>query len=143
MSQSIVVDYELAHPPEKVWRALTEPALLARWLMQNDIAPRVGHKFTMRAQPQGSWDGIVHCEVLTCDPPRVLSYSWKGGTDENKNYGSHLDTVVTWTLEPRGQGTHLRLTHSGFLDKDRFAFDAMGKGWRQMGERFQGVIAEV
>ena len=81
-TQSIEVDYELPQPPEKVWRTLTEPALLARWLMQNDIKPVVGHKFTFQAEPiPGQWDGRVDCEVLAVEPLRLLRYSWQGGTD--------------------------------------------------------------
>jgi uncharacterized protein YndB with AHSA1/START domain len=133
MTQSIVVDYDLPHPPAKVWRALTTPALLARWLMENDIAPVVGHRFTMRAQPQGGWNGLVECEVLACDEPTLLRYSWKG---------SNLDSVVTWTLSPTATGTHLRLEHAGFTEQNGFAFDAMGKGWRgPIAERLAKVVA--
>jgi uncharacterized protein YndB with AHSA1/START domain len=129
--QSIVVEHEFPEPPEKVWRALTEPALLSAWLMPNDIRPVVGHRFTFRAQPIAGWDGVVYCEVLAVDPPRLLRYSWRGGSDELTGYGHTLDTVVTWTLTamPAG-GTHLRLEHEGFTPKDAFAFEAMGKGWR-------------
>jgi len=64
-TQSIEVDYDLPQPPEVVWRALTEPALLAKWLMQNDIKAEVGHRFTFQAPPiPGQWDGRVDCMVL-------------------------------------------------------------------------------
>jgi uncharacterized protein YndB with AHSA1/START domain len=130
--ESIVVDYTLNEPSDQIWRALTEPGLLAQWLMENDIKPLVGHKFNFRAQPQGDWDGIVYCEVLEVDEPRKLVYTWQGGSDKNKNYGHRLDTTVTWTLTPTPSGgTLLNLVHRGFQPDD-YAFQVMGQGWRKM-----------
>jgi uncharacterized protein YndB with AHSA1/START domain len=129
MTDTIVVDYDLKAPPEKVWRTLTEPALLARWLMENDIVPVVGHTFSFRAPPMYGWDGRVSCEVLAVDPPRLLRYSWRGGAGPMA-----LDTIVTWTLErsPAG-GTRLHLEHAGFTATNGIAFGAMGDGWRKKG----------
>jgi hypothetical protein len=87
--RAIEVDYELTASPEKVWRALTEPELLARWLMPNDIAPIVGHSFTFRTDPAPGFDGLVHCQVEVAQAPTRLVYSWRGGP---------IDTIVTWTL---------------------------------------------
>ena len=122
----IAVDEYLAHPPTKVWRALTDPELLGRWLMPNDFAPVVGHRFTFRTapQPDGGFDGIVHCEVLDIEPERLLRLAWRGG---------HLDTTVTWTLHAEGRGTRLFLEHAGFDPDDpwqQHAFTVMGGGWR-------------
>lgn len=142
MTRSIEVDYDLPHPPEKVWRALTEPALLASWLMENDLQPVIGHRFQFRAPPMGGWDGIVHGEVLDAVAPRVLRYRWQGGKDEGTGPGSHLDTIVTWTPTPTATGTRLHLGHAGFLDKDVFAYDNMGKGWRgPLGARLASVLS--
>ncbi len=142
-TQSIVVEYELARPPAKVWRALTEPKLLAAWLMENDIRAVVGHRFTMRAQPVPGWDGVVHCEVLEVVPNEKLSYSWRGGSDKVPGFAP-LDTVVTWTLTPTAAGTRLRLEHSGFLPANAFALDNMGKGWRgKLADSLQRVIATL
>jgi len=130
-TRSITVDYEFPEPPEAVWRALTEPGLLARWLMPGDIRPVVGHRFTLQAQPAGGWDGVIRCEVLAADEPRLLRYTWRGGAQEVDGYGHLLDTVVTWTLRSReGGGTHLRLEHAGFRSEDEFAWRALGSGWR-------------
>ncbi len=139
-SQSIVVDYPLAQPPAKVWRALTESDLLAAWLMANDFRAEVGHQFNFRAQPVPGWDGVTYCEVLVVDPPHELSYSWKGGSAANQ-----IDTVVTFTLAPTETGgTLLKLQHSGFLPKDVFAFDNMGKGWSgHLADRLKAVVAKV
>ncbi len=126
--QSISLEWTLPHPPAKVWRALTEPELLARWLMQNDLRPAVGHRFTFRQEPTPWWDGIVHCEVLELEPGRRIRYSWKSGPES-----SPLDTVVTWTLAPTPSGgTRLSLEHSGFTPKDAFAYDGAVKGWQRM-----------
>jgi uncharacterized protein YndB with AHSA1/START domain len=131
-TESIVVDYPLNEPPEQIWRTLTEPHLLAQWLMENDIQPTVGHKFTFRAQPQGDWDGIVYCEVLEVDPPRKLAYSWQGGNEKDSPGAPRLDTTVTWTLTPTAAGgTLLHLLHHGFRPDD-YAYQVIGQGWRSM-----------
>jgi len=137
-TQSISLEYDLPHAPAKVWRALTEPELLAQWLMANDMRSAVGHGFTFKAEPTPWWDGIVHCEVLEVDLHRRLSYSWRSGSGS-----SGLDTVVTWTLTPTPSGgTRLALEHSGFLPANKFAFDGAGKGWeRNVGERLREVLA--
>jgi uncharacterized protein YndB with AHSA1/START domain len=136
MTQSIVVRYDLPSPPAKVWRALTEPALVARWLMANDLAPIVGHRFTFRAPPMHGWDGVVHCEVTAVEPERLLRYTWVGGGAEHR-----LDSVVTWTLAPTATGgTHLALEHAGFTANNAMALDAMTKGWT---EKIRGAIEAV
>lgn len=107
----IVVDCDLDHPPEKVWRALTEPELLAAWLLPNDIQAEEGRRFTLRGAP-GS-DKPVDCEVLAAEPPRLLRYRWRGR--DGNDGGRPLDTVVTFTLDGTAAGgTRLRIVHSGF-----------------------------
>jgi uncharacterized protein YndB with AHSA1/START domain len=143
-TRDIVVEGVLPHAPEVVWRALTTADLIGRWLMPNDFAPVVGKSFTFRAKPMGSWDGVVHCEVLEVVPNRKLVYSWKGGSDENAKYGSKLDTVVTWTLTPVAGGTKLRLVHAGFRSPGNdFAFDAMSPGWGRVLAGIARVIGEA
>lgn len=139
-TKSISMEYDLPHPPEKVWRALTEPKLLAAWLMVTDLRPLVGNSFTFKADPTPWWDGIVHCEVLELDLHKRLRYSWRSGPES-----SRLDTVVTWTLTPTPSGgTRLALEHSGFLPADAFAFDGASKGWQRMaGERLREVLARA
>jgi uncharacterized protein YndB with AHSA1/START domain len=135
-TRSIVMEKTLPHPPEKIWRTLTQAELIGRWLMPNDFAPKVGHRFTFKTKPMGDWDGTVHCEVLVCDPPRLLRYSWVGGSKTNDKYGAQLDSVVTWTLTPVQGGTHLRMEHAGFRSPGNdFAFNAMGSGWGRIMER--------
>jgi uncharacterized protein YndB with AHSA1/START domain len=139
----IVVEGVLPHAPEVVWRALTTADLIDRWLMPNDFAPVVGKAFTFRTKPMGSWDGVVHCEVLEVVPNRKLVYSWKGGSDDNAKYGGTLDTVVTWTLTPGAGGTRLRLVHAGFRSPGNdFAFDAMSPGWGRVLAGIARVIGE-
>lgn len=93
------------HPPERVWQAIADSRALEAWLMPNDFQPVAGHRFTFQTDPAPGFDGIVHCEVLRVEPPRVLSYSWKGGP---------LDTVVTFALQPTVDGTRLIFTQTGF-----------------------------
>src|SRR5712691_10571082 len=139
-TQSISMEYDLPHPRAKVWRALTEPELLAAWLMANDMRALAGHRFTFKQQPTPWWDGIVHCEVLELDPHKRLRYSWRSGPES-----SRLDTVVTWTLTPTPScGTKLALEHSGFLPGNAFAFDGASKGWQRMvSEGLTAVLARV
>jgi uncharacterized protein YndB with AHSA1/START domain len=144
-TESIVVDYTLNEPPAQIWRTLTEPKLLAQWLMENDIQPIVGHKFTFHAQPQGDWDGIVYCEVFEVDPPRKLVYSWQGGNEKDSPGAPRLDTIVTWTLKPNPSGgTLLQLVHEGFRPDD-YAFQVIGSGWRSMltAEKITRILANA
>jgi uncharacterized protein YndB with AHSA1/START domain len=124
--RTIRVDEFLAHPPARVWRALTDPVLLAKWLMPNDFRPEVGHRFTFLTDPRPNvgFDGVVHCEVLVVEPERLLRIGWRGGT---------LDTTVTWTLTSEGRGTRLFLEHDGFDPDDptqQFSRRIMDGGWR-------------
>jgi uncharacterized protein YndB with AHSA1/START domain len=139
-TQSIFLEYDLPHPPAKVWRALTESELVAKWIMANDLKPQVGHAFTFRfgSEPTPMWDGIVHSEILESDPPKRLSYTWKSGP-------APLDTVVTWTLTPTPSGgTKLALEQSGFVPANKFAFDGASQGWQYMlGSRLPEVLAAL
>jgi uncharacterized protein YndB with AHSA1/START domain len=109
MSQdAIVIDVALDAPPGLVWRALTEPALVARWLGANDVEARIGRRFTV--EPTAG-EPPVDCEVIEVEPDRRLSYRWRDGGEG----AAALDTVVTWVLDPTPDGgTRLRLVHDGF-----------------------------
>lgn len=143
VAQAIVIERVLPHPPETIWRALTQSDLIRRWLMPNDFEPRVGHQFVFVTKPVGDWDGVVHCEVLSCEPCRLLRYSWVGGAATNDSYGSRLDSVVTWTLTPVAGGTHVRMEHDGFGPGNAFAFDVMGRGWSHIFDVVAGVVNEI
>jgi uncharacterized protein YndB with AHSA1/START domain len=140
-TRSIIVERLIPHPPEKIWRALTQAHLIEQWLMKNDFEPRLGAQFTFRAKPMGDWNGIVRCEVTAFDPPRRLAYSWKGGSAVNPDYGSELDSVVEWVLAPEPGGTRVRLEHSGFGPRNEFAFEAMSGGWPRGLERLEQISA--
>jgi uncharacterized protein YndB with AHSA1/START domain len=123
------VDEFLPHPPAKVWRVLTEPALMDTWLMPNEgFAAVVGTRFRFVTEPvaQTNFSGVVDCEVLEIDPGRLLRISWS-------SVGTALDSTVTWQLVPEGTGTRMLLTHAGFdLDdpEQARAFEIMNGGWR-------------
>ena len=113
-NDAVVVDCDLDHPPEKVWRALTEPELLGAWLLPNDIEAEEGRRFTLRGGPGAPID----CDVLAAEPPRLLRLSWRGRDQEAG--GRPLDTVVTFTLDGTDAGgTRLRIVHSGFRAEAR------------------------
>jgi len=142
--QAIVVEKVLPYPPEAIWRTLTTSELIARWLMPNDFMAVAGHRFTFRNKPMGEWDGVVHCEVLACEPPRLLRYSWKGGADSNPAYGSRLDSTVTWTLTPVEGGTRLRMEHDGFVfPGNKIAFDMMSPGWGRIMDGIARATAQA
>jgi uncharacterized protein YndB with AHSA1/START domain len=136
---AIVIERILPHPPEKIWRVLTTSELISEWLMPNDFQPAVGHKFSFRTQPWGNWNGVVDAEVLECDPPRRLRYSWVSGTTGEAGHGSGLDTVVTWTLTPAEGGTRLHMEHDGFGPNNQFEHKGASGGW----VRNIGKIAEL
>jgi uncharacterized protein YndB with AHSA1/START domain len=143
-THAITVEKVLPYPPERIWRTLTRSELIAKWLMPNDFEPVVGYRFTFQTRPMGDWDGIVQCEVLQCDPPALLRYSWKGGSDSNPAYGSRLHSEVTWTLTRVDGGTHVRMVHDGFVfPGNKFAFDAMSPGWGRVMDGIARVTAEA
>lgn len=134
-SETLAFEFDLAHPPEKVWRALTEPALMREWLL--DIAElelATGAAFTLRAPPQPGWDGTVNCRFLEIEPQRKLRYSWVVG---------ELDTVVTFTLTPTDGGTRLILVQGGFQEAQKRNFGGARYGWGMMGGRLIELLART
>ncbi len=125
--RSVIVERNLPYPPEKIWRALTQPHLIEEWLMKNDFQPVVGHRFGLTAD----W-GAVACEVTTVEPNRTLSYSWAA---------MGLQSVVTWTLTPSGGGTHLRMEQAGFRPDQEQAFRGAGYGWQLFLGKLEQVLA--
>jgi len=133
---SVVVEREIPHPPEKIWRALTQPHLIEEWLMKNDFKPAVGHRFNLR----GDWGGVLDCEVLAIEPNRTLSYTWDFAHDDA---AYNLKSVVTFTLTPTRTGTHLRMEQSGFRPDQKQAFGGAKGGWQQFFEKLEQVLART
>jgi uncharacterized protein YndB with AHSA1/START domain len=135
-TRSIVVERLMPHPPEKVWRALTQSELIADWLMANDFEPVVGRRFNFRSQPMPHWNGVTDCEVLEVEPPRRLAYSWNASGDEARD---GIKTMVTWTLTPTDGGTEVRMEQSGFrLDQDA-NYQGATYGWRRFMDGLERV----
>ena len=142
--RDIKVEAILPHAPEIVWKALTTSEAIARWLMPNDFSLIMGKRFNFRTKPMGNWDGVVDCEVLEIVTNRKLAYSWVGGSKDNAQYGSKLDSIVTWTLTPVDGGTRLSMVHSGFRSPDNdFAFGLMSPGWGRIVESMGRLIGEL
>jgi uncharacterized protein YndB with AHSA1/START domain len=137
-TQSIAFEFDLPHSPQKVWRALTDPVLLAQWLLAVvDLKLEPGAGFTFKAQPQPGWDGIVNCRFVEIEPHRKLSYTWVVGD---------MDTVVTFTLTPAeggSGGTRLSLVHSGFKPHQKQNFGGARYGWRMMGQKLVDLLARI
>ncbi|MBW4039036.1 MAG: SRPBCC domain-containing protein [Acidobacteria bacterium] len=129
-TRSVVIERVFAHPPERLWRALTEKPLIAQWLMNNDYEPVAGRRFQFRADPMPQWDGVIECEVLIVEPMRQLSYRWAA---------LGLDSVVLWTLTATEGGTHVRMEHSGFRNDQQAAYQGATYGW----QRFIGALERV
>ena len=136
-TESISFEFELRHSPQKVWRALTDPVLLAEWLLPVlDLKFEPGAAFTLKAPPQPGWDGTVNCRILETEAQRKLSYTWTVG-------GMALDTVVTFTLTPTASGTRLSLLHSGFKPSQTGAFGGQRYGWNMMGGKLVDVLTRI
>jgi uncharacterized protein YndB with AHSA1/START domain len=139
ITKSVVEERLMPHPPEKVWRALTQSALIAHWLMENDLKPQVGHRFTFRSKPQPGWSGITNCEVKVVEPMRRLVYTWGDGTETD----SGLKTIVTWTLTPEAGGTRVRMEQSGFRPVDENNWRGAAYGWKKLVEALERVAGEL
>jgi uncharacterized protein YndB with AHSA1/START domain len=129
---SVIVEREIPYPPEKIWRALTQPHLIEEWLMKNDFKPVVGHRFHLRMDPQPNWNGVIDCEVLAVESNNALSYSWDS---------MGLKSVVTLTLTPTSTGTHLRMEQSGFRPDQPQNYQGARYGWQQFLAKLEQVLA--
>ena len=126
---SVVVEREVSFPPEKIWRALTQPHLIEAWLMKTDFQPVVDHRFRFSAD----W-GSVDCQVTAVEPNKTLAYTW----------GAHgLESVVTWTLTPTSTGTHLRMEQSGFRPDQQQAYQGAKGGWQRFFVALEQVLARI
>jgi len=132
-TRTVVVEREIAHAPEKLWRALTQPHLIEEWLMKNDFSPVVGHRFNISAD----WGGVLDCEVLAVEPNRTLSYTWNLA---HQDPAFNLQSVVTFTLTPTAKGTHLRMEQSGFRPEQRRAYGGARAGWPQFLEKLELLL---
>ena len=133
-TRSVVIERDMPHPPEKVWRALTTQLLIEDWLMANDFQARVGHRFTLRTNPVGGWNGVIECEVLAVEPPERLSYSWAS---------MGLESVVTFTVAPTASGARLRMEQSGFPADATQNLRGAEYGWNNFLDRLEPVVARA
>lgn len=136
-TDALSFEFELKHSPEKVWRALTDPALLAEWLLpvldlKLELVP--GAAFTLATQPYPGWDGTVNCRMIEIEAHRKLSYAWTV---------PFLDTVVTFTLTPTASGTRLSLVQSGFKPEQKQNFGGARYGWKMMGGKLVDLLARI
>jgi uncharacterized protein YndB with AHSA1/START domain len=130
-SRSLVIEREMPHPPEKIWRALTQGALIEEWLMKNDFQPVIGHRFSFRSTPVPGCDGVIESEVQVIEPNSRLSYSW--GTMGTMS-------VVTWTLTPTKVGTHVRMEQTGFRSEQDAAYKGATYGWTKFIGNMERVV---
>ena len=133
--ETLSLDFDLPHPPAKVWRALTEPALLSEWLLPAiGLRLEPGAAFTLRTQPHPGWDGTVSCRFVEIEPHRKLSYRWDV---------PFLETVVTFTLTPTASGTRLSVVQSGFKPEQKREFGGARYGWKKMGDALVDLLERI
>ena len=135
-TRSVVIEREFGYPPERLWRALTQPHLIEEWLMKNDFKPAVGHHFNLR----GEWGGVLDCEVLAIEPNRTLSYTWNF---QHADAAFDLQSVVTFTLTPTRTGTLLRMEQAGFRPDQKQAYGGAHSGWKQFFAKLEELVARV
>lgn len=133
---SVVVERDMPFPPEKLWRALTQPHLIEEWLMKNDFQPVVGHRFNLR----GDWGGVLDCEVRVVEPNKTLSYTWNFAHDDA---AYNLQSVVTFTLTATSTGTRLRMEQSGFRPDQKQAFHGAKAGWQLFFGKLEQALARA
>ncbi len=133
---TVTVEREISHPPEKIWRALTQPHLIQEWLMKNDFKPEVGHHFNL----SGDWGGVLDCEVLAIEPNTSLSYTWNFAHEDP---AFALESVVTFTLVPKGGGTLLRMDQKGFRPDQKQASGGARLGWAKFFGNLEDLLARV
>jgi uncharacterized protein YndB with AHSA1/START domain len=162
MKRTIKLKTVLPSPPEKVWLALTDAKLLGGWFMKNDIEPILGHQFTFRMAPQKGWDGVTHCQITAVEPLKHIAYTYSGeatgekplacagihsGTADRMTKGifARLDTVLSFTLEPAGEGTILSLEHSGYKGLKLVIISLiMQMGWKkQLKRKLPKLLEEI
>ena len=136
-TESISFEFDLHHLPEKVWRALTDPVLLAEWLLPVfELKLEPGAAFTFKTQPYPGWDGVVNSRIVEIEAHRKLSYTWVVGDMD-------IDTVVTFTLTPTASGTRLSIVQSGFKPDQRKEFGGARYGWKMMGGKLVDLLARL
>jgi uncharacterized protein YndB with AHSA1/START domain len=141
MTKTIQREILIPQLREQVWRGLTDSTALAEWMFPNDFEPRVGHHFTFQVPPNPklNFDGlVVHCEVLECEPPSRLAFSWEAG--------GLVGTQVSFRLEPDGEGTRVLFEHSGFDVSQPWveqAFHGAEYGWAKMLRQLPAVVASL
>jgi uncharacterized protein YndB with AHSA1/START domain len=131
-TRSVVIERELPHPAEKVWRALTQGPLIQEWLMDNDFQPVVGHRLNFRAAPVPHWNGVIDSEVLIVEPNKTLSYSWNS---------LGVESVVIWTLTATSGGTLVRMEQSGFGPDQEANYKGARYGWQKFIGGLERVVA--
>jgi uncharacterized protein YndB with AHSA1/START domain len=133
---AVVVEREFAFPPEKLWRALTQPHFIEEWLMKNDFKAEVGHSFKLR----GEWGGTLDCKVLALETNRSLSYTWDFAHDDS---AYDMKSVVTFTLTPTAHGTLLRMEQAGFRADQKQAYGGAKVGWKQFFGKLEQTLTKV
>lgn len=126
-SQPLIVERSYNAPIEKVWKAISDKDQMQQWYFKfEDFKAEKGFKFQFTGGDKHV-QYLHECEVLECDPPNKLSYSWT-----YVDYQGH--SVLTWELTAEGENkTHLKLSHSGLesfpQNNPNFRVESFSTGW--------------
>ncbi|GAA0358555.1 SRPBCC family protein [Bacillus horti] len=132
MSLKLSLDFQYKTSIERLWTALTDSGMLAKWILANDFKPVVGHCFQFQAEPNEYWDGLIEGEVLMVDPPNQLSYTWASGDEQH---------TVIWTLKDLGDGNvNLHLDQTGFSNPHGLA--GAKHGWTAWSTELEKVLGQ-
>jgi uncharacterized protein YndB with AHSA1/START domain len=144
---AVVSEIHIAAPPERVFKALTDPNELKRWFT-NPSCPVKSWEMDARAGGRYGYateKGTVvvnnvsefecHGEILEYVPPRMLAYTWIA----NWHGDTTRRTVVTWELTPKAGGTHVKVTHSGLAQEPVARKDYSG-GWTGVVEKLKKFV---
>ncbi len=128
-TRSVVIERDLPFPLERVWRAISDPELMAEWLMSTDFQPHIGAEFRFTA----AW-GEIECRVIDVQPMERLSYTWNA---------FELCSEVTWSFAPTPMGTHLRMEQSGFLLNQKQEFGGARSGWAAFLDNLETLLSRT
>jgi len=145
---AITCEIDVAVPPARIFRALTDAGELAKWFT-NESCPvkvwrmdarnggRYSYQTVQSATVKVNGVNEFHCEgeITEFDPPRLLAYTWVANWHDDKN----LATTVRWELTPTNSGTHVKVTHSGLVT-EKVARDDYRGGWPGVVEKLKEFV---
>ncbi len=142
MTDNITRKITLDAPIERVWRALTDHREFGEWFRVNLEGPfTVGEVTTGNITHKGYEHVRWNARTVALDEPRRFAFTWHPyAVDPAIDYSQEEPTLVEFLLEPRGAGTHLTITESGF---DKIPAHRREEALRMNGQGWTGQIDNI